>query len=284
MPNYAAMMEEVYPLLLDLMVRLVESMSGQNITPGEAWRNDAQTLALKLYRHLVSMHNLSEGATVHCSHGLQLRHIDHASIIVIARAALETYLVWHYLYGQPDPKLSKFRYLTWRLGGLMDRQTLLPVSQTAMKVQSRELVEVEALRAEIETYPQFQEFTLKQQRKLLAGDWKIALGTSDLALAAGFHGSYFNNVYGYLCGYAHASYISALQVGQAKMLEDQFALVRSIMGIGVVTMAHFSCAYPKQFPGAQAVLDADPEAKLVAERWALMADDMAETYGKAPRA
>lgn len=279
MSKHAAMME-AYTVLLDIMVRLVESQSGQQIASGEEWRNDAQTLALKLYRHLVSMHNLSEGATVNCSNGLQLHHIDHASIIVIARAALETYLVWHYLYGQPERKLSRFRYLTWRLGGLMDRQMLLPVSQTAMEVQAKELVEIEALRAEIETFSQFQEFTQKQKRKLLAGDWKIALGTSDLALAAGFHGSYFSNVYGYLCGYSHASYISALQVGQAKTLEDQLALTRTIMGIGVVTLAHFVCAYPQQFLAAHSVLDADPKAKLIAERWAFRAEDMADTYGK----
>lgn len=279
MVNYAVMMADAYPVLLNLMVKLVESQAGLKIVAGEEWRNDAQTLALKLFRHLVSMHNLSEGATVVCSNGAPLVHIDHSSITVIARAALETYLVWHYIYGQQDKEQSRFRYVTWRLGGLMDRQELQTVSQKGIEVQTKELLEVEELRAQLETFSQFQAFTIRQRKRLLEGDWKKAMGTADIATAAGFHGTYFGNVYSYLCGYSHASYISAMQTGQARTLDEQATLTRSIMGIGVVTMAHFSCSYPKQFPAAQAVLDADPESKQVAERWAFTADDMAKTYG-----
>jgi hypothetical protein len=279
MHNYKAMMAEAYPTLLGLMMRLVDSQAGKNIQPSEVWRNDAQTLALKLFKHLVSMHNLAEGATIQHPDGTSLMHIDHGSIIVLARAALETYLVWHYLYGQPANSNGRYRHLTWKLGGLMDRQGLHTLTQEGLDVQAKELIQVESLREEIRTFEEFQALSQRQQNKLLAGDWKIVLGTADLAVAAGFHGTYFKNVYSFLCGYSHASYISALQIAQAKTLEDQATMTRTIMGIGVVTMAHFSCSYPKQFPTAQAVLDADVQVKTIADRWALMAEDMDTTYG-----
>jgi len=194
MANYDAMTEDAFPVLLDLLIRLVETKAGQKIEPGDEWRNDAQTLALKLFKHLVSMHALSQGATVEYSNKVQLSHIDHSSIIVIARAALETYLVWHYLYAQPNTELSRFRYLTWKLGGLMDRQRLQAVSKIGLEVQAKELFVVDALRAEISAFPQFLIFSEKQKKRLLDGDWKIATGTADIASAAGFHGVYFSNV------------------------------------------------------------------------------------------
>lgn len=279
MTNYSAMMMSAYPILLDLMVRLVESQSGKPISPGEAWRNDAQTLSLKLFRHLVSMQTLSNGATVNCSNGLKLSHIDHGSVIVVTRAAVETYLVWHYIYGQSDRALAHFRYMTWRLAGLMERQNHHIVLPEAIVKRNAEKPFVDKLRADILASKFFGAFSSRQQKKILDGDWKIAVSTGDLAVSAGIHGTYFKNMYGYLCSYSHASYVSAMQTGEAKDLEELVQLTRAILGIGVVVMAHFACNYPNQFPEAAAVFAADSEAKAVAEKWAFTADDMAATYG-----
>ena len=274
-------MAEAYPTLLGLMMRLIDSQAGTDIPPGDAWRKDAQALGIKLFRHLVSMQTLAQGATIQRRDGTSIMHIDHGSIVVLARAALETYLVWHYLYGQPANSNGRYRHLTWKLGGLMDRQGLHTLSQKGLDVQDKELIQVESLREEIRTFAEFQALNPKHQKRLLAGDWKIVLDTADLAVAAGFHGAYFKNVYSFLCGYSHASYISALQIAQAETLEEQAAMSRTMMGIGVVTMAHFSCSYPKQFPSAQAVLDADAQVKTIADKWAIMAEHMNATYGTA---
>lgn len=56
--------DDEYRTLLELFVRLVESQAGKRIPPGEAWMNDAQTLAIKLFRHLSSMQSLALGATL----------------------------------------------------------------------------------------------------------------------------------------------------------------------------------------------------------------------------
>ncbi len=160
--------------------------------------------------------------------------VDHASVKVVTRAALETYLVFFYLYGSADRSLGEFRHKTWRLGGLTDRQRLHVSTQQGHEVLSREKNQIEALRSEIAVLPQISGYTDKQRRKILGGEWRIGNDWADLGAQAGFHTKYFDNIYGYLCGYSHSSYISVLQVGQAKSIEDQQMLTKSILGIGVV--------------------------------------------------
>jgi len=268
-----------YSTLLDLFIRLVNSQAGRKIEPGEAWWNDAQVLASKLFRHLVSMKTLSIGSTVELDGVADIYFIDHASVKVIARAALETYLVFFYLYGNPDASLCKFRHKTWCLGGLTDRQKFHASSAQALEVLAQEKIEIEQLKLEIEGLPQFGSYTEKQRKKLLEGEWRVGSGWADLSRNAGFHEKYFKNIYGYLCGYSHSSYLSALQVGQAELIKDQKMLTQSILGIGVVLMAHFAFSYSSAFQEADAILSTNPSAKRVAEKWRLGPNEMASIYG-----
>ncbi|MES2364061.1 MAG: DUF5677 domain-containing protein [Pseudomonadota bacterium] len=269
-----------YSTLLDLFIRLIQSQAGKKIECGEAWRNDAQTLSVKLFRHLVSMQMLATGATIEQNHVPAVFFVDHASVKVVARAALETYLVFFYLYGTADRALSDFRHKTWRLGGLADRQLIHTSTAENRETLVREKQIIYRLKSEIEATPQFQAYTPKQRAKLLEGDWRVGNGWSDLGVQAGFHETYFKNIYGYLCGYSHSSYLSALQVGQAQSIEEQQMLTQSILGIGVVIMAHFSFSYADAFSSAGEVLSANTEAKQIAEKWRFGPKDMAAIYDR----
>ena len=266
-----------YSTLLDLFIRLVESQAGKKIESRDEWLNDAQILATKLFRHLVSMQTVAAGATVERNGMPKVFFVDHASVKVVARAALETYLVFFYLYGNSDRSLSEFRHKTWRLGGLADRQQFHTSTEQGREVLAHEKKELEELRAEIESSPYILTYTDKQRQKLIAGDWRIGNGWADLSISAGFHEKYFKNIYGYLCGYSHSSYLSALQVGQAQSIEDQQMLTQPILGIGVVLMAHFAFSYSSAFSTANAILSANLSAKRVAEKWRFGPEDMAAT-------
>jgi AraC-like DNA-binding protein len=269
-----------YSTLLDLFIRLVQSRAGQRIELGGEWLDDAQTLSIKLFRHLVSMQTLAAGATVMQDGIPTIFFVDHASVKVVARAALETYLVFFYLYGCADRSLSEFRHKTWYLGGLADRQGFHTSTAEHRAVLIAEKQKLDQLRSEIEVSPHIQAYTEKQRVKLLQGDWKIGKSWADLSADAGLHPKYFSDVYGYLCGYSHSSYLSALQVGQAQSIEDQRMLAQAILGFGVVIMAHFAFTYSTAFSSADAVLSANPDAKRVAEKWRFGADDMAMIYDR----
>lgn len=272
--NYA----QDYSTLLKLFVRLVETQAGRSIGKNEEWLNDAQVLSVKLFRHLASMQILAAGAQLRGEAGTAA-FIDHASIKVICRAALETYLVFFYVYGQDDESLCKFRHTTWRLAGLCDRQKFHVTTQEHQDVLSEESSLISQLQAEVQASPWMNKFTPKQQREILKGNWRPAADWNDLGADAGFHPKYFKNVYSYLCSYSHASYLSALQVGQAKSRDTQEQLSQTILGIGVVLMAHFAFSYSGLFGAAKAALHADQESARIAEKWCIGHSDMATHYG-----
>ena len=270
--------EAEFVILKNLLFELIESQNGRSIEPGQEWLNDAQILSIKLFRHLASMQNVANGATMEARNNLVVPYIDHASVKVIARAALETYLVFFYIYGTDERTVALFRHNTWHLGGLIDRQKYSVFSGEAREVAAQEAEVIERLKAAIEQSPHFLEYTQKQRQELLVGYWRVGSGWSDLAIRAGFHERYFRNIYNYLCGYSHSSYASALQVGQALSFDDQEMLTRATISIGVVIMAHFAFTYPCIFADAGDVLATNPEGKTIAEMWRFGREEMAHIY------
>lgn len=271
--------DAAYSVLLDLFVRLVQSQAGTKIEHGEEWQNDAQTLAIKLFRHLVSMQTIARDTTINGGGIPAVTFIDHASVKVVARAAFETYLVFFYIYGSSDRSLCEFRHKAWRLGGLADRQDAHASNDQNREKLAAEKRQIEELRTELKSSPHLRSYTDKQSKKILEGEWRIGTSWTNLGKSAGFHEKYFSDVYGYLCGYSHSSYISALQVGQAQSIEDQRKHTQSILGVGVVLMAHFAFSYSKAFSAAEAVLTAEPTTKKVAEKWRVGPERMAAIYG-----
>lgn len=267
---------EEYESLIDIMVSLVQSQAGSPIEGGQAWVNDAQTLSVKLFRHLVSMQCLMSGATVSGSCG-QIFCIDHSSIKVVARAALETYLVFFYVFGKGIDKTAKYRHLTWKLAGLTDRQKFFVSTERGKAILAQEKLKMDKLKREISGYSDFNNLSQRQKDKILKGEWRAGKAWSDIGVEAGFHKTYFQNIYGYLCGYSHSSYISALQVGQAKLIEDQHMLAEAIMRVGLAIMAHHAHSYSGLFENAACVLENHP-AKCIAEKWRFGAEDMAAIY------
>ena len=162
----------------------------------------------------------------------------------------------------------------------MDRQEFHVSTEQGREVLAREEKQIEELKSTIGSSPEIRTYTEKQRKKLLEGEWRIGNGWADLGVSAGFHEKYFKNIYGYLCGYSHSSYLSALQVGQAQSITDQQMLTQSILEIGLVLMAHFAFSYPAAFATASAVLSANPSAMSVAEKWRFGPEDMAAIYDR----
>jgi len=268
-----------YNILIGLMIRLIESQAGEPITKGKGWLNDSQTLSIKLFRHLISMPCLATGATIEKNSIPTLYHIDHSSIKVIARAALETYLVFFYLYGDGVRQTSKYRHITWKLSGLIERQKSFASLDEHKKVLDEELSTIESLRTSLSKYDDFELLNEKHKKQILLGKWRVGKTWSDLGVSAGFHEVYFKNIYSYLCGYSHSSYISALQVGQAQSIEDQEMLTHSILDIGLIVMAHFIHSYSNLYLAASKVLMEDVSAREVVDRWRFKAEDMEVIYG-----
>ncbi len=268
-----------HTVMLGLMFRMVQSVAGTVLPPGEGWRNDAQRMALKLFQHGVSLKSLAHASIVRFDSGEEVTFIDISSMAVVARAALETFLVWHYIFAPGDVDLSRFRHATWKLAGQLEKLGLRVRNEKEAAAKRAVEADVDRLRDEVRRSPHFRGLKEGQKTALLKGDWKVLMGPRGMAQAAGFHEGYFHFIYTYFCAQAHSGHLSARLLGQEASLADQQNVADSLLFHGVVTLAHFVCNYSLQFPKADAVFDEYPVSRAIAKNWMLKAEDLAAVFG-----
>ncbi|RWA45717.1 hypothetical protein AU476_01160 [Cupriavidus sp. UYMSc13B] len=273
-------MSDEFARLLQLTVQLLESQAGKGILPGQCWLNDAQVLGRKFYYHLTSLHVLAQPVEVEMPQGVA-PHIDHGAVLILTRAALETFLTFAQVFGSPDPDLREFRHLTWHYAGLMDRQKLKASARQpeSWRKLAEEAANIETLRAAMRAHGQWAQHSVAARKAFEKGDWRAGRGWVALGVEAGFHPAYIGNQYSYLCGYAHASWLSVLQLRDARTLEQQAAMAQRSVSTALVLMSFFAQHYVALFPEAAAVLDRQPGAVALVRQWHLTEARMAAQYG-----
>ncbi len=276
MTTYIRDLESDFHDLIELMVAMIDARAESPMTPGMEWLNDIQTLSVKLFKQLCSTKSLADGCMFQSATGKEIGFIDHGSIFILARAAIENFLVLHRIFSSP-PEQAKFRHALWQYAGLADRASLTTstdegrIKQASAKMQMAELLEV------IEASPLLSSYSAKEIKELKKGNWRVGWSWGSEAVKAGFHKAYFDNMYGHLCGYSHSNYISAMQIGQAQEVEDQEKLGRSGVQICIHIMAHFIHLYASTFPLAAEILAAS-STKTTAELWHFKAEHMDHFY------
>jgi hypothetical protein len=262
--------------LIELMVAMIDARAESHMTPGMEWLNDIQTLSIKLFKQLCSTKNLAYGCVFQSNTGKKIEFIDQGSISILARASIETFLAMHWIFEGPAEQ-SQFRHALWQYAGLADRANLKPstdegrIKQVESKAQMAPLLEFIAGSSFLSLY------SAKEIKELKKGNWRVGWSWSSEAVRAGFHKSYFDNVYGHLCGYSHSNYISAMQIGQAQSIADQEQLSSAGLQISVHVLAHFIHFYASTFSPAADLLSASP-AKSIADVWHFKAEDMSHIF------
>lgn len=265
--------------LLNLLILAVEAQAGLSIPKGEAWINDRQILAKMLVFNLATVQKISQGSVLDVR-GQKIPYVDHGSIKILTRAALENYLVFAHIYGPKDLEVSKFRHDVWKYCGMLDRQKLTPITNESRGVHQAELKVIERMRSELQSHRLIQAMDRRTQKSILVdGQWKSARPWRSLAREAGMNEVYFSNIYNYLCGYSHASYAAALQVGQAASVDDQNQIGLSMLGIGNHLMAKLLELFEGLFDTAAAAINASEHRHLIG-LWGFDAEDFKEIYEK----
>jgi hypothetical protein len=257
-----------YLQLLDLCFRLVESIKGQEVTEDTVWLTETQPTATKLFYHLGSIYYLSKGTTLPDLAGVKIGYIDFPSIVVVARAAFETYLTFYFIFVAPSSIEEKqFRYKIWDLGGLLDRQKF-PVTLEENKAKlSEEKLIIDKLISELISNPFYLSLKSDQKKEARKGNWRLDKHWTDLAHIAGFDQAYFKNIYRYLCSYAHSGNLSILQLSQVNDKQTQLSMAETWLGLGLVLMGHFSSSYVSIYPKSKTVLQSFPDAARTADIW-----------------
>jgi hypothetical protein len=76
------------------------------------------------------------------------------------------------IFGDPDFEVCRFRHMTWKLGGLMDRQSLSASTAESKSRLAAEKLQIDQLNAELKANSIFKALANGAQRVVLKGDWK----------------------------------------------------------------------------------------------------------------
>lgn len=264
-----------YAILLGMFVDIVEERKDKNSF--ESWKYASEILSIKLFRHLVSLQSLMRISKV-THKGRSINFIDNSSAKVVVRAAFETYLVFFYIYGCSDD-LGRFRHDIWHFAGLADRQKAHVTDKAYREQQRIEREIMDSLESKIKNSKFFEGYTPKQQMQLLKGNWRTDKDWSEIASDAGFHEKYFKMVYGYLCGYSHSSYISVLQIGQSRSIDDQSFLAKTVVNIALTIMAHYIFNFCNIFK-INILEFFDEEGLGILQKWRVTAENMDSIYAE----
>ncbi|MGB3091634.1 MAG: DUF5677 domain-containing protein [Candidatus Zixiibacteriota bacterium] len=259
--------EKEYLSILDLLGRVVEANKGIKLT--NETLSEAESLAIKLFHHSASALYLSRGTIISDFPSARVNFFDHSSINVLTRAALESYLIFHYLHGaNVSEEDRELRFYSRQLAGLKESQDFPYTILNAREILKRNQERISRCEEILGKNIVFRGLKRKRQKRILAGDWRL-LSWRDIATDAGLSELNAKNVYRYLCGYAHSGSLSTLQVGVARTAETQSALFSGSMGVIKIAISNLILEYCRLFPksGLELSKDENTAAKITAENW-----------------
>ena len=251
--------------LLDLLGRVLDANKGLPVSNEREWY--AEGLANKFFNHAFTVIRLSVTKNILDLQSRQIEISALASVDVLTRAAFEAFLVFHYVFFMPKTEEEQdYKYLVYRLGGIMERQNLPANSDEFKQKLIEDRQAIADIRKKLESNTIFQSLSEKQKQTILKGRWR-SLSWSDIAKEAKLDVLLASHAYRQLCGYAHSSSLSVLQIKQAFKKGEENALTEaSIIIINIMT-ANIVYEYCELLPQAKDILSNDQKGLDLVTRW-----------------
>ena len=273
--------EKDYIKLLETLIKVAEANKGTALGKDNRLL-EAEGLCKKFIGHAASALYLFRSTTLPSikvtDRGISF--FDPGSINVLGRAALESFLVFHYVFVEPRSDDEKdFRYYLWLHASHIDKQKFPTRSEEGKKQLNDEKKIMDALKEKINNNSVFKQFDKKKKEELLKeiekgkwrlqwqkGQWKSKSWTN-IGVSAGLSEILAKQFYGHLCAYAHSGCQSAQQVGNAETAETQKALCVATMKLIMIAMANMIKAYCQMFEKSKDVIQKDEDAKTLIDQW-----------------
>lgn len=263
-----------FGLLLTAAIEIGNAIHGHDLPEGKSYLKYAEGLGHKVIRHIVSAWHLNSPYILQLDGKQFAEEIDFASIAILTRSALETYLVFNYIFTNSDSdEEQRFRFQTWHLAGFLERANMPATTREHLDKAQYEKKETEKLRTELKDSPSFSKLTPNQQQQILKGDWRMRLPWHVLATKAGFSTDFFVQQYKFLSSYAHAGRLSVMQIQQANTLMKQKELSRSFVAILMILLAKFTADYLKVIPHYKGVKLKTEHLQII-QNWSYVAEGL----------
>jgi len=258
--------KEEYLKLLDLLYRVIEANKGP-ITGNDDRYWYAEGLATKFFLHAASSLYLSRETNIPDFPSAAVRFIDSASIDVLARAAFEAFLTFHYVFSAPKTRDEQdYRYWAYRVAGFVERQRLPVSTEEHRQTLVGEKRELDDLLNRLRSNPLFNSLSEKQKRQVLKGEWRKK-SWRYIVIDAGFSEVLASHMYRHLSGYAHSGSLSILQIKESLLKKEQSQLIEAPMITMTIATANLIHEYSELFPRAKSALWADLKGTDIVELW-----------------
>nr|WP_319528689.1 DUF5677 domain-containing protein [Pseudomonas laurentiana] len=273
-------LEREFGVLIGLMAEMITAQAEQYDPTADIpkWMFSQHDLSKKLFRHMCSVRTLLEPSPFRNETIPPYSFIDHSSMAVLTRSALENYLVMTWLLSGSNESLREFRHNVWEYCGWKKRSKMAATTDDAREARKKAETNAAVLWPAIHDSQHYQEYTAPQQDRLRKGSWDVGWHWNDLAVDAGLHRTYFTSYYPFLSGHAHSDFIGAMQSSQAVRLADQYMLGSGNLQVILMLIGHFAHHYANLFPPANEVLLNAGVARETAEKWNFRAEDMDFLY------
>lgn len=177
------------------------------------------TLITKIIFHSNTIFHLLNGIDLEVTPlNFKTKILDIPSLCVLLRAQLENYLIFDFIYCQPQNKEeTMFRYNNWLYAGYISRKDIPAYSEPAKKMKDSDLVEIERLKQLIQNSKYFLTLTDKQQKNLIKnGNDRLSKSWVNIMLASGFGPRIPDTLYKFISSYAHSSSGSIFNISELK--------------------------------------------------------------------
>jgi hypothetical protein len=273
--------------LLEGMLLAIEGQADQLRSHEDENKALLQCLMLKLWKGLATLRGIHQPCQI-VIHGQGAgQFVDYSSVAVLARTALENYLIIEWLFGSHPDDMTAYRKQLWIYGGHISRADHRPTKEPEIQMSKDAFELAEMMKPQIEAglkmhYPEVYA-DRRGKSNILNGHWTRVFTYQKLAEEAGHHADFFKTVYSVLSGHAHTNFNSAFQAANLSNVDQQVDLAEAITSLLLPVMAHTLVLYKGLAPGAAKALSEAPGIVDLAEEYRIEKKHMEGTFEKAWR-
>jgi hypothetical protein len=198
--------------------------------------------------HLASILTLEHGSRFSLSDDARMAY-DYSSVIVLLRAALETYLTYYYIYSDSSGEDDyTFRFHNWLIDGLNFRQSIdVSFSEELQQQKQKEGIELLESIKVIENTDAFRRLSEKQKRLATKKRQWIRPGWAEVITKTGIGEYWARTFYALFSAYAHTSSQSIMQFKEATVKNEGKQLNSSFASLIFIVTAMFIESYVEDF-------------------------------------
>jgi hypothetical protein len=226
---------------------------------------DAHNLVNKFISHALTILNISNGTIVKDLPSFpKINFPDSVSIDVLTRAAMEAFLVFHWVFFTPKTKdETDYRYFSYKAAGMVEVLNILKGKSEHEKLHTDVRKKVDEIYEKLQINAIFNSLKKEQKDKiLLRGEWRL-MSWAKLAEDAGFGKVLASEMYRGLIGTSHSSSLSVAQMVRGLTNKEVDKYIQPSINFMVILVANMIEEYCQMFAEAQKVLDDSGASNIV---------------------